>query len=109
MVVILLTTIPMSIIADIIFLFLIAIFAFYLAFSGLRFARNRKGLVTTTDWIAVSLMILSGIGMWLIALLLYFDDDSNFIVLLVFGFLALFLVTQILKVIKTKQPPGKKE
>jgi len=107
MVVIFLTAIPMSIITSNIFLFLIAIFAFYLAFSGMRFARNRKGLVTTTDWIAVSLMILSGIGMWLIALLLYFDDDSNFIVLLVFGFLALFLGYTDFKSYKNKTATGK--
>jgi len=81
----------MSIITSNIFLFLIAIFSFYLAFSGMRFARNRKGLVTTMDWISVSLMILFGIGMWLIALLLFLDDDSYFIVLLVLGFLAITL------------------
>ena len=107
MVVIFLTAIPMSIITSNIFLFLIAIFAFYLAFSGMRFARNRKGLVTTTDWIAVSLMILSGIGMWLIALLLYFDDDSNFIVLLVFGFLAIALGYADFKSHKNKTAIGK--
>ena len=38
-----LTAIPMSIISSNIFLFLIAIFSFYLAFAGMRFARNRKG------------------------------------------------------------------
>ena len=51
------TAIPMSIINNNIFLFLIAIFSFYLAFAGMRFARNRKGIATTLDWIAVSLMI----------------------------------------------------
>jgi uncharacterized membrane protein len=54
-----LTAIPMSIISSNIFLFLIAIFSFYLAFAGMRFARNRKGIATTSDWIAVSLMISS--------------------------------------------------
>ncbi|MGY8891820.1 MAG: hypothetical protein ACKVKL_15295, partial [Pseudomonadales bacterium] len=39
-----LTAIPMSIITSNIFLFLIAFFSFYLAFSGIRFARNRKGI-----------------------------------------------------------------
>jgi uncharacterized membrane protein len=45
MVAIFLTSIPMSIITSNIFLFLIAIFSFYLAFAGMRFARNRKGVV----------------------------------------------------------------
>ena len=53
MVAIFLTAIPMSIITSNIFLFLIAFFSFYLAFSGIRFARNRKGIATTLDWIAV--------------------------------------------------------
>ena len=86
-----LTAIPMSIITSNIFLFLIAIFAFYLAFSGMRFARNRKGLVTTTDWIAVSLMILSGIGMWILAAIYFTNNNSQYIPLLVFGFLAIAL------------------
>ena len=59
MVTIFLTAIPMSIITSNIFLFLIAFFSFYLAFAGIRFARNRKGIATTSDWIAVGLMILS--------------------------------------------------
>ena len=55
------TAIPMSIISSNIFLFLIAIFSFYLAFAGMRFARNRKGVATILDWIAICLMIFSGI------------------------------------------------
>ena len=42
MVGIFLTAIPMSIINSNTFLFLIAIFSFYLAFAGMRFAKNRK-------------------------------------------------------------------
>ena len=91
MVVIFSTAIPMSIINNNIFLFLIAIFSFYLAFAGMRFARNRKGIATTLDWIAVSLMILSGLGMWILAAIYFTNDNSQYIVLLVFGFLAVFL------------------
>jgi hypothetical protein len=86
-----LTAIPMSIITSNIFLFLIALFSFYLAFSGMRFARNRKGITTTLDWIAVSLMISSGLGMWILAAIYFTNDNSQYIVLLVFGFLAVFL------------------
>jgi len=91
MVAIFLTAIPMSIISSNIFLLLIAIFSFYLAFSGMRFARNRKGVATTLDWVAVSLMILSGAGMWIMAGIYFTNNDSQYIPLLVFGFLALFL------------------
>ena len=91
MVAIFLTAIPMSIMNSNIFLFLIAVFSFYLAFAGRRFARNRKGIATTLDWIAVSLMILSGLGMWILAAIYFTNDNSQYIVLLVFGFLAVFL------------------
>ena len=89
MVGIFLTAIPMSIINSNIFLFLIAIFSFYLAFAGMRFAKNRKGIATTVDWIAVSLMILSGSGMWALAVIYFTNDNSHYITLLVFGFIAL--------------------
>jgi uncharacterized membrane protein YidH (DUF202 family) len=88
MVTIFLTAIPMSIISSNIFLFLIAIFSFYLAFAGMRFARNRKGIATTLDWISVSLMILSGLGMLILSAIFFTNDNSQYIVLLVFGFLA---------------------
>ena len=91
MVGIFLTAIPMSIINSNLFLFLIAIFSFYLAFAGMRFAKNRKGIATTIDWIAVSLMILSGLGMWALAVIYFINDNSQYITLLVFGFIALAL------------------
>ena len=91
MVIIFLTAIPMSIITGNVFLFLIAIFSFYLAFSGMRFAKNRTGVPTRVDLIAVNFMLLSGIGMWILAIILFIDNDSQFITLIIFGFLALFL------------------
>lgn len=83
-----LTAIPMSIIRSNIFLFLIAIFSFYLAFAGMRFARNRKGIAATSDWIAVSLMISSGLGMLILSAIFFTNGNSQYIVLIVFGFLA---------------------
>ena len=91
MVIIFLTAIHMSIITGNVFLFLIAIFSFYLAFSGMRFAKNRTGVPTLVDLIAVNFMLLSGIGMWILAIIFFIDNDSQFITLIVFGFLALFL------------------
>ena len=85
------TAIPMSIISSNIFLFLIAIFSFYLAFAGMRFARNRKGVATILDWIAIGLMIFSGIGMWILAAIYLLNSKTQYIVLSVFGFLAIAL------------------
>ena len=107
MVAIFLTAIPMSIMNSNIFLFLIAVFSFYLAFAGMRFARNRKGIATTLDWIAVSLMILSGVGMWILATIYFTNDNSQYIVLLVFGFLAVFLGYGDYKSYKDKTATGK--
>ena len=101
------TAIHMLIINNNIFLFLIAIFSFYLAFAGMRFARNRKGIATTLDWIAVSLMILSGLGMWILAAIYFTNDNSQYIVLLVFGFLAVFLGYGDYKSYKDKTATGK--
>ena len=91
MVIIFLTAIPMSIITGNVFLFLVAIFSFYLAFSGMRFAKNRTGVPTRVDLIAVNFMLLSGVGMWILAIIFFIDNNSQYITLIVFGFLALFL------------------
>ena len=85
------TAISMSVITHNIFLFLVAVFSFYLAFAGMRFAKNRKGLPTLFDWLGVGSMIASGIGMLLLSLLYYLSDNTQYIVLLVFGFLAILL------------------
>ena len=108
MVGIFLTAIPMSIINSNTFLFLIAIFSFYLAFAGMRFAKNRKSIATTIDWIAVSLMILSGLGMWAFAITYFIIDNSQYITLLVFGFIALALGYGDYRSHKNKAATGKK-
>ena len=107
MVAIFLTAIPMSIISSNIFLFLIATFSFYLAFAGMRFARNRKGVATILDWIAVCLMILSGIGMWILAAIYFLNSNMQYIVLLVFGFLAIALGYVDLRSYKNESATGK--
>ena len=107
MVGIFLTAIPMSIINSNIFLFLIAIFSFYLAFAGMRFAKNRKGIATTIDWVAVSLMIASGLGMWILATIYFINENSQYITLLVFGSIALVLGYGDYRSHKNKSATGK--
>ena len=107
MVVIFLTATAMSIITSNIFLFLIGFFSFYLAFAGMRFARNRKGIATTSDWIAVGLMILSGVGMWTLAAILFMNNNSMYIPLLVFGGFAIVLGYGDFKSHKNKTAIGK--
>ena len=62
-----LTAIPLAIFKLNVFLLLIAIFSFYLAFAGMRFAVNRKGIPKLIDWIAVILMFFSGIAMQILS------------------------------------------
>ena len=102
-----LTAIPMSIISSNIFLFLIAIFSFYLAFAGMRFARNRKGVATILDWVAICLMIFSGIGMWILATIYFLNSNTQYIVLLVFGFLSITLSYADLRSYKNNSAIGK--
>ena len=107
MVLIFLTAIPMSIINSNVFLFLIAIFSFYLAFSGIRFARNRSGVPVRVDLIAVNFMFLSGAGMWILAIIFFINNNSQFITLIVFGFLALFLGYGDFQTFKNQKATGK--
>ena len=85
------TAIPMSIVSSNLFLFLVAIFSFYLAYAGMRFARNRTGIANTFDWAAVGLMVLSGIAMWCLATVYFMNNNTQYITLAVFGFIAISL------------------
>ena len=91
MAIIFLTAIPMSIISVNIFLFLVAIFSFYLAFAGMRFARNRKGIANFFDWVAIGLMVLSGVIMLFLATNNFMNNNSQYITLAVFGLIAISL------------------
>ena len=107
MAIIFLTALPLSTITSNVFLFLITIFSFYLAFSGMRFAKNRKGFPTRIDLIAVNFMLLSGVGMWILAIIFFIDNNSQYITLIVFGFLALFLGYGDLQTFKNQTAIGK--
>tara|TARA_B110001452_G_scaffold111723_1_gene92628 strand:+ start:6335 stop:6886 length:552 start_codon:yes stop_codon:yes gene_type:complete len=82
------TALPMAIISDNIFLLLIALFSFYLAFAGMRFAANRQGIATNLDWFAIGIMLLSGISMWMLSVLYFIDNNSAYIPLVLFGCIA---------------------
>jgi hypothetical protein len=103
-----LTALPMSIISSNIFLFLIAFFSFYLAFAGRRFAQNRKGIASTIDSIAVGLMITAGLGMWVLAIFYSIENNSQYITLSVFGFIAIALGYTDFKTYKQQEATGKK-
>lgn len=63
MVVIFATAIPMSVLRGNTFLFLIAVFSFYLALVGWRLARNRTGTAAPADWLIAGAMALVSAAM----------------------------------------------
>ena len=107
MLAIFLTAVPMSLLTSNIFLFLISIFSFYLAFAGKRFAKNRKGIAETIDWIAVGLMLFSAVGMWALAGIYFMSGNSQYVTLIVFGSLALILGYADFRSYKNKTATGK--
>ena len=108
MAVIFLTAIPMSISSSNVFSFLIAIFSFYLAYAGMRFARNRTGTANLFDWVAVGLMVFSGLAMWFLALVYFMNNNSQYITLTVFGFIAISLGYMDFRSYRNKSAIGKK-
>ena len=91
MTIVFVTAIPLAIFADSIFLFLIALFSFYLVFAGWRFARNRLRRAHPMDWIAVSAIGITGLAMWGYAVVLALGSSSQWVTLVVFGGIALAL------------------
>ena len=81
------TAIPISIIKNNLFLFLIALFSYYLAFSGWRYAKNRNGIPGKVDVIVSGTML--GISIIMVSIGAYTFNTDNFrtITLLVFGFI----------------------
>ncbi len=102
-----LTAIPMAIRTNNLFLFLIALFSFYMAFAGWRFALNRSGKASRVDWMAVGIMIFSGLGMLALAVFYSISGNSLAVVLLVFGGLAVGLGGQNLSVFKSASAVGR--
>lgn len=81
------TAIPMALIKSNTFLFLIALFSYYLAFTGWRYARRHRSAISKSDWLVSSIMlmaslVMTGVGLWNFNL-----NNFESIVLLVFGLL----------------------
>jgi hypothetical protein len=92
MLVIFLSAIPMALIHRGEFLFLIAIFSFYLAYSGWRAAKNRQGIPHRSDWAAVLIMGLCSIVMLGYGVFLLLANSGYGFVIIVFGSIAGALV-----------------
>jgi hypothetical protein len=78
------------------FLLIIAVFSIYLTSTGQRYLlwKNPTYKVQKTDWLLSSLMLVAAIGFIIWGALLVFTAENFGIVLLVFGFISILMVTQ---------------
>lgn len=83
-----LTAVPLALLKNNVFLFLIALFSCYLVFSGFRFARNKSGVPHVQDWIAVATILLSSVGMTALSFMFYRQGDAQWVTLMVFSLIA---------------------
>ena len=79
------TAIPMSLLHPNLFLFLISIFSFYLALSGWRFAKNRRGTPQFIDWTKTAVMSATALVMILYGSYMLMNSNTNGITIMVFG------------------------
>lgn len=86
------TAVPMSILRANVFLFLVALFSFYLALVGWRLARNRSGKATTVDWLIAGAMAIVSLVMIAGGAVRSATTAGLGAVLLIFGAIAAFLV-----------------
>lgn len=85
MLVVFLTALPMTFLRPNLFLFLVAVFSFYLALTGWCRARNRGSTSGRAEWIAAIIMTVAALGMGIRGIMLIVAGDSMGIVLLAFG------------------------
>lgn len=85
MAVIFVTAIPMAWMKSNVFLLLIAIFSFYLALSGWRYAKNRNGTPGRLDWGIAGLMAVASVGMIAFGVMLFMSNKTRGVTMAVFG------------------------
>ena len=85
MLVVFLTALPMTFLRPNLFLFLIAIFSFYLVLTGWLRARSRSGTPTLANWIASTAMTITAVAMGVRGMTMLRAGDSMGIVLLTLG------------------------
>lgn len=92
-----LTTLPLVYLRPNIFLLLIGIFSFYLAFMGWRMATNRSGIAGVPENTAMISMILAGFVMIIWGAFLLYNTKGQGIILLVFGGIGFTLASTALR------------
>ena len=100
------TAIPLSLIKNNLFLFLIALFSYYLAFTGWRYAKNKEGKPAKFYFIINGVMLTVSLLMIGMGIYQFNIDNSTTITitLLVFGFIGCIISCLDLKHVSTKVP-----
>ena len=100
------TAIPLSLLGEFNpFLFVIAIFSFYLAFSGYRQGRDRNGAREQIDKVLGVFITATSILFYSMAVSLYLIEDSMWITSVVFGSIALGMGINDFRRIKIDERP----
>ena len=100
------TAIPLSLLGEFnSFLFVIAIFSFYLAFSGYRQGRDRNGAREQIDKVLGVFITATSILFYSMAVSLYLIEDSMWITSVVFGSIALGMGINDFRRIKIDERP----
>jgi hypothetical protein len=81
------TATAMSLLKPNVFLLLVGVFSFYMAFSGWRYAKNRTGKPTLLDWLTVSSMLTVSVIMIVFGIYLNTAGNGLGVVVIVFGFI----------------------
>jgi hypothetical protein len=85
MIVVFITAAPLAVIKANAFLFVIAIFSVYLALSGWRYAKYRRGRPTAFDWVSAGVMVVTSTGMVLLGAFILTAGEMIGLVLIAFG------------------------
>ncbi|WP_035918522.1 hypothetical protein [Legionella fairfieldensis] len=92
------TALPLSIIKRNLFLFLIAVFSYYLAFSGWRYAKNRLGQFAKLDVTISAIMLVISLIMLGVAFYSFNLENFKSVTLLVFGIIGGFFSISDIKI-----------
>ena len=102
------SAVPMSLMHPNMFLFLIAVFSYYLTVAGWRYALNRRGTARIIDWVSATIMLVTSIGMLAFGVWMLIQTDLQGITMLLVGGIGMTLSGTDLLSLKRGGVRGKK-
>ena len=102
------TAVPLTFMFQSLFIFFIAIFSYYFAYSGWRYAKPSFGAPKVIDWIVSMIMLTSSLIMSAFGISHYHLNEYALYIMLILGTVGFISSINILKV-RTKKPSIEKE